>query len=106
MVRVNASILSSCYFMKNNFIVILRQLPIQDVFLSSTLLRIYQKIYLLWTLSFPHDLREKKWSSNMRNSKLFACLNVKFCRDGCEPGSALITEEHMVFGLNEQENIL
>lgn len=37
---------------------------------------------------------------------LFKCQNVATVNDAGEPGSALFTEEHMMFCLNEQEDVL
>lgn len=53
-------------------------------------------------LSFPRDLKEKEQQRMERPA---------VCALGCgilpwEHGSVLFTEEHMVFCLNEQENVL
>ena len=70
----------------------------QAVSLSSILPSISQNTYFLGTSSFPCDLKEKKKSNSGWNTRLFACLmSVERCHGGWEPGSALFTEEHMVF---------
>lgn len=59
----------------------------------------FLKIHISWALGLFHVIwRKKKKSNSGWNTRLFACLmSVERCHGGLEPGSALFTEEHMVF---------
>ena len=108
MFRVSVSLMSSYYFIKK-YVLYLKAITRPSYFivnhiaydLSKFLFNVYFFISM-WSEGRKNKTKEnKKWSNNRWNAKLFACLNVEFCHKECELGSALFTEEHMVFCLNK-----